>query len=75
MTSVEGTVLIVQEGRFQLLDRNGIGHHFLLSYSAAVEPEQLQELQRQQARVRVDFDPAPDLLSNVAHRMIRLDAR
>ena len=53
MQSIEGTVIFAQESRFQLLDRSGVGHHFVLSHAAAVDPEQLPALQRDQARVRV----------------------
>ncbi len=73
MMSMEGTVIIVQESRFQLLDRNGVGHHFLLGHAAAPEPQQLWSLQRDQSRVRVDYDPAPDVLAHLARRITLLD--
>ena len=66
MESIEGTVIFAQESRFQLIDRGGISHHFVLSHSAAAEPEQLPALQRNQARVRVGYRRAPDVLAHAA---------
>ncbi|WP_202397227.1 hypothetical protein [Teichococcus coralli] len=64
---MEGVVTIVQEGRFQLTDDGGVSHLFLLSHDAAAEPEQLPPLQRRQARVRVSYTPARNLIGLVAH--------
>jgi len=69
MQSIQGIVTIVQEGRFQLVDENGVGHHFLLSRRASLEPEQLPGLQRDQALVRVWFERAPGLIGHVAARI------
>ena len=55
MQSIVGTMVIAQEGRFQLLDRDGVGHQFLLHYSSAVEPDQLTSLLHR--RVRVTYRP------------------
>jgi hypothetical protein len=46
-----GTLLIAQEGRFQLLDRDGVGHLFLLGYGSAVEADQLPLLLHRPVRV------------------------
>lgn len=73
MYSVQGVVTIVQEGRFQLLDDDGVGHLFLLGHSAAAEPEQLGALQRSQARVRVSYQSAPDLIGHVANKIVLLE--
>lgn len=69
MQAIQGIVTIVQEGRFQVMDDEGVGHHFLLSHRAAVEPEQLPMLQRNQSRVRVWYQNAPDLIGHVALRI------
>ena len=69
MRSIQGIVTIVQEGRFQVVDRYGVAHHFLLSHKASPEPEQLPELQRRQALVRVWFNRAPDIIGHVAARI------
>jgi hypothetical protein len=64
--SINGIVTIVQEGRFQLTDDDGVSHLFILSPSAAAEPEQLKALQRRQARVRVRYQPASNLIGHTA---------
>jgi hypothetical protein len=69
MNSMEGRVIFAQESRFQLLDRNGVAHHFVLSHASAAEPEQLSALQRDQARVRVSYQPAEGLLAHAAMRI------
>ena len=73
MDTIDGTVIFAQESRFQLIDRQGVGHHFILSHHAAAEPEQLPALQRDQALVRVRYRPAPDMLARTAIRIDRLD--
>jgi hypothetical protein len=64
MLAMDGLVTIVQEGRFQLLDDAGVGHHFLLRHSAALEPEQLPSLLMH--RVHVRYDEVPGIIGNVA---------
>jgi hypothetical protein len=64
MLSMTGVVTIVQEGRFQLLDDDGVAHHFLLKWSAASEPEQLPDLLNQ--RVRVSYTSSDDLIGHAA---------
>lgn len=73
MDEIEGTVIFAQESRFQLLDRQGVGHHFVLSHASAADPEQLPALQRDQARVRVGYRAAPDLLAHAAIRITVLE--
>ncbi|MBV8612988.1 MAG: hypothetical protein JOY66_04355 [Acetobacteraceae bacterium] len=73
MHSIEGVVTIVQEGRFQLTDRDGVSHQFELSHRAAAEPDQLPPLQRDQARVRVRYEPGENVIGFVARSIERLD--
>lgn len=73
MPTTEGVVTIVQEGRFQLLDANGVGHLFLLGHTAAAEPEQLPPLQHRQARVRVSYREPGGVIGRVATRIDVLD--
>lgn len=73
MKTIEGNITIVQEGRFQLRDPDGVFHQFELSHKAPLEPEQLPPLQRDQARVRVRYTAAEDVIGFVAHRIERLD--
>ena len=69
MDSIEGTVIIVQESRFQLIDRDGVGHQFVLSSGSSADAEQLTGLQGDKALVRVFYRAAPDLLANAAVRI------
>ncbi len=63
---MEGVVTIVQEGRFQLTDDDGVGHLFILGHLCGTETGQLPALQRHQSRVRIGYKPAPNLIGNVA---------
>jgi hypothetical protein len=63
---MNGIVTIVQEGRFQMTDDDGVSHLFILSYAASAEPHQLAALQVRQARVRVRYKPVPGLIGNIA---------
>ncbi len=66
---MEGTITIVQEGRFQLTDRRGVSHQFVLGRAALAETEQLRPLQSRQACVRVKYSDASGLISLIAHRI------
>jgi hypothetical protein len=70
---MEGIVTIVQESRFQMVDTDGVAHLFVLGHKAAAEPAQLAPLQRRQARVRVRYRPASDLIGNVVSSIVVLD--
>jgi hypothetical protein len=59
-----GVVTIVQEGRFQMTDDAGVSHLFVLGHSAAAEPSQLSALAMRQARVRVRYKAAANLIGN-----------
>ncbi len=61
-----GIVTIVQEGRFQMTDPDGVSHLFILSPKAALEPAQLQALQRQQAKILVHYTAAKNIIGNIA---------
>lgn len=63
MTSeMAGVVTIVQEGRFQMTDDDGISHLFILSHNAAAETDQLVALQNRQTRVRVRYQDIPSVI-------------
>jgi hypothetical protein len=74
MAEIEGVVTVVQEGRFQLTDGDGVSHQFVLGRFALAETDQLPALQNAQARVRVKYSQAPKLISFIAHRIDLLDA-
>ena len=69
MQTIEGVVTIVQESRFQLMDADGVYHHFLLSHGAAIDPADLPPLQARQARVRVGFGKASNMIARTARRI------
>ncbi len=73
MQSIVGTMVIAQEERFQLLDRDGRGHQFLLHYRSAAEPDQLPPLLHR--RVRVCYRPAAeaDIISHIAMQIDLLE--
>jgi hypothetical protein len=64
--TMNGIVTIVQEGRFQMTDDDGVSHLFILGHTASAEPQQLAALQARQARIRVRYKPAPGLIGNIA---------
>ncbi len=68
---MEGVLTIVQESRFQLVDDDGVAHHFVLAYNAALEPEQLPALLMR--RVRVGYNDRRGLIGHVASSIDLLD--
>jgi len=72
--TMSGIVTIVQEGRFQMMDDGGAYHLFLLGRNAAAETAQLTALQHRQARVRVRYKPAANLIGNTATAITLEDA-
>jgi len=72
MKTLEGTVLLVQEGRFMVQTSEGETHLFVLSHRAPLEPQQLPPLQHAHARVRVTYDDAPHVIALTAHAIERV---
>ena len=56
MLSMTGVVTIVQEGRFQLLDDDGVSHHFLLEVERSARPRAAPR-PAEPARLRVLHQP------------------
>lgn len=54
-----GTVIVVQEHRFELLGDDGTRRHFTLAHDAPLGWHELVELQRERCRVRVRHDAQP----------------
>jgi hypothetical protein len=65
--TMTGLITIVQEGRFQMLDDDGVSHLFILGHSAAAEPGQLVALLERQARVRVRYRKAANLIGGIVN--------
>lgn len=74
MQTMDGFVTLVQESRFQMVDEDGIAHHFVLSHAAAAEPSDLVPLQRRQAHVRVRYSEGVNVIAKTAHRIDVLEA-
>jgi hypothetical protein len=70
---MNGTVTIVQEGRFQMTDDAGVSHLFILSPHASAETRQLTALQQNQSPVQIRYDQAPNLIGNVASAIYTID--
>jgi hypothetical protein len=51
--ALTGTVTLVQERRFQLVDDDGVAHLLLLAYDAKADPRALHALAQSGARVKV----------------------
>jgi hypothetical protein len=69
MQTKDGVITVVQESRFQLMDDAGIYHLFVLAHGAVADPADLAPLQQRQARVRVRYRKASDLIAHVAYRI------
>ena len=64
---MDGVVTIIQESRFQLLDDEGVSHHFVLAYDAAADPEQLSSLLMR--RVRVNCSNPEGIIGHAATKI------
>lgn len=71
MPSAEGTVLLVQESRFRLLDDHGRGGLFVLAPDAPLGPQDLPALTGR--RVRVEYEKADGLVAGIARDLWMLD--
>jgi len=72
--TMNGTITVVQERRFQLVDDGGVAHLFLLAHDAAADPAALEDALRSGARVRVSYrdgDPR-HLIAHVATALERI---
>lgn len=73
MQSAEGVIILVQEGRFELVTDGGRVMHFILAHDASLEPQDLPPLQRDQRRVQVDYTEPSRLVAHVAHALRSAD--
>lgn len=67
MRTVSGIITSVQEGRFRLASREGQNRLFILSHKAALAPQDLPQLQRDETEVTIHFEDARDLIAGIAH--------
>ena len=66
---VGGTITVVQEERFQLVDDDGVAHLFILDHHSELEPDDLRAFWREGRRVSVRFEDAPDLIARIARKV------
>lgn len=69
MPQMAGTVVVVQEGRLQLLDDGGAGHVFILSHACAAEPQQLYGLELGRTRLRIDYSEPTNVIGFLAEKI------
>jgi hypothetical protein len=67
LKTMTGLITIAQEGRFKMEPENGQPMLFVLSPSSNIEPQDLGDLQRAQARLTVRYEESPDLIAGIAH--------
>ncbi|MBE7217007.1 MAG: hypothetical protein INR64_00895 [Caulobacteraceae bacterium] len=66
MAQMTGVVTIVQEGRFQVTDDQGVSHLFILAPNAATETWELRPLADRQAKVRVRYTDGLKVVGRIA---------
>ncbi len=69
MNRARGTIILIQEERFQLACDDGIQRLFILSHRAPVEVDELPRLKREGTRVEVEYDDCAGLIAHTAHRL------
>lgn len=67
LKTMTGFITFTQEGRFKMEPENGQPMLFVLSPSANIEPQDLGELQRAQARLTVRYEDLTNLIAGVVH--------
>jgi hypothetical protein len=67
LKTMTGLITIAQEGRFKMEPENGQPMLFVLSPSANIEPQDLGDLQRAQARLTVRYEDSANLIAGIAH--------
>ena len=65
--TTRGIITLVQEGRFQLEDPDGVRRLFILAHDAPLEPADLQALLAAGTLIRVEYGDAEGLVAAVAY--------
>jgi hypothetical protein len=73
MKSVEGVIILTQEGRFELATDGGRVMQFVLAHDARLEPQDLPPLRQGRHRVRVDYTEPSHLIGYLAHTLSSAD--
>jgi len=72
MREASGVITLVQESRFRMADDAGRTRLFILSHSAAVEPQDLVPLMLGKGRVLVRFENLAGQIAAVAKEIVEL---
>ncbi len=64
-----GIITLVQEGRFQLEDPEGVHQLFVLAHDAPLEPADLQALLAAEVPVKVEYGDAERLVAAIAYEV------
>ena len=75
MESVEGVIILTQEGRFELVTDRGCVMQFVLAHNAPLEPQDLPSLRGARRRVRVDYTESSHLIGYLAHALSEADSQ
>lgn len=67
MKTVSGTIRLVQEHRFRLIDENGRDRLFILSHRAPVEWSDLEAMQQAEHAVTVVYREIDNMVAAEAH--------
>jgi hypothetical protein len=70
---IVGIITLVQETRFKLAADDGCSKLFVLSHSAAIEPQDLLPLMRRGGRVVVRFNNAESQIAAIANEIMEID--
>jgi hypothetical protein len=68
---MDGTILLVQEGRFMVETEQGESHLFILARDSECEPQQLSDANHK--KIRVTYSDASDVIGCVAHSVQLLE--
>ncbi|MBV8095724.1 MAG: hypothetical protein JOY71_04910 [Acetobacteraceae bacterium] len=72
MKTAEGTVLLVQESRMKVQLDSGASQLFIISHKSPAEPQELQHLQKAQAKVRITYEEGDRGMYAVARRIMEI---
>ena len=72
MKTAGGIVLLVQESRMEVQLDSGASQLFILSYKSPAEPQELQRLQKAQAKVRISYEEGDRGMYAIARKITEI---
>jgi hypothetical protein len=73
MAVLIGHITVVQEERFRIVTEDGRGFLLTLGRDADVTDAELKQFQRNQIRMRIEYDGKPNTASGLAQKIQPLD--